>query len=464
MLIPALIGRGREGYCSLDRQTVTGLDGSHLAEASITPPLLVRALAGKRCSALGELPVRALLAVFERAADIFATGQPDGLTPEAFIRNVTLNSGLPLSASRDRTIGLFTTAFRTMGRFLEVQSPAGLDVFDSHVYEAGAIRLGFVPRGRNIGFVMPGNHPSTHFMWLGALAMKVPVVLRPSIDDLFTPYRLVRSLLEAGLPEHAIAFVPGGHDLVDTIVESCSLAVLFGGQQMVDRYGSTSRIKLHGPGRSKVVVLANADFEQAVSLIARLVMDDAGRGCINASAVIVEGDADRLAGAVAAALERVPVLSPLSEHALLGATRPAHAAAFDGLIDSQFGSEARELTSGPAHRVATIDGMTIMRPVVIEVPSFEHALFGLELPFPFVVFASAPRQDIVRAARNSLAVVLAGDDPGLTTELLLEPTIDKVLGDGALSTEFDPLEPHEGFLLDFLYQKKAFRSGPLGRL
>jgi acyl-CoA reductase-like NAD-dependent aldehyde dehydrogenase len=438
---------------------VTGLDGSQLAEATITPPLLVRALAGNRTSALRELPVRTLLAIFERAADIFATGQPDGLTPEAFIRNVTLNSGLPLPASRDRTIGLFAEAARSMGRYLKVQSPGGLDVFDSNIYQAGGIRLGFVPRGRNIGFVMPGNHPSTHFIWLGALAMKMPVLLRPSMDDLFTPYRLVRSLLQAGLPEDAIAFVPGAHDLVDTIVESCSLSVLFGGQQIVDRYGSNNRVRIHGPGRSKVVVLTNADFEQAVKVIVRLVMDDAGRGCINASSVIVEGNADRLASAVAAALEQVPLVSPLSPEARLGATRPAHAAAFNAMIDSQLGDQARELGPGPARRTTIIDGMTVMRPMVLEVPGVEHALFGLELPFPFVVFTSAARQDLVSAARNSLAVIVVGDDPVISRQLLLDPTIDKVLDNGALSTEFDPLEPHEGFLLDFLYQKKALRSG-----
>jgi hypothetical protein len=86
----------------------------------------------------------------------------------------------------------------------------------------------------------------------------------------------------------------------------------------------------------------------------------------------------------------------------------------------------------------------------------------MELPFPFVVFASArSRPDLIRAAGNSLAVVIAGEDDGLAHDLLLEPTIDKVFGSGALSTEFDPREPHEGFLLDFLYQKKAIRSGPV---
>lgn len=459
MFIPAMIGRGREGYRSLERQTVRGFDGSVLTEATITPALLVNDIARKTSPGLRALPIRSLLDILARAADIFLKGEPDGLAPEAYVRNASLSSGLPLSITRNQTLGVFPPALRMMGRFLDVQSPGGIDVFDSGVYEAGGIRIGLVPRGRNVGFVMPGNHPSTHFLWLLALAMKVPVVVRPSADDLFTPYRLVMSFLEAGLPEDAIAFVPGGHELVDAIVQSCSLTVLFGGQQLADRYASNRNVRVHGPGRSKVVVSENADFDQTVKLISRLVMDDAGRGCINGSAVVVEGDAGRLATAVAAALEAVPIQSPLVEGAQLGSVRPPEAAAYNAMIDSRLGSGAHELTPGRDARVATAEGVAMMRPMVVEVASCEHPLFGMELPFPFVVFTSASRKDLVRAASHSLAVVVAGKDEGLTRDLLLEPTVDKVFDSGALSTEFDPREPHEGYLLDFLYQKKAIRSG-----
>ena len=460
MFIPALIGRGRNGYRSIERTALTGFDGSPVAEATITPALLVHDIACRTSTALRSLPIRTVLDIFQRAADIFSTGQPDGLAPDAYARNASLTSGLPLSIVRKQTLGLFPPAFRMMDRFLEVQSPGGLDVFDSYSYEAGGIRVGLTPRGRNVGFVMPGNHPSTHFMWLCALAMKVPVVVRPSNDDVFTPYRLVTAFLEAGLPEDAIAFVPGGHDLVDTIVQACSLSVLFGGQQLADRYASNRNVRIHGPGRSKVVVLANADFEQTVRMICRLVMDDAGRGCINGSAVIVEGSAAKMASAVAAALESVPVQSPLVEGAELGAVRMPEAEAYNTLIDSRLGTGATEHTPGRARRVAMVDGVPIMRPTVIEVDSFQHPLFGMELPFPFVVLTSArSRQDLLRAACHSLAVVVAGDDDALAQDLLLEPTIDKVFSSGALSTEFDPREPHEGFLLDFLFQKKAIRSG-----
>ncbi len=461
MIVPALIGRGRDGYRSLERKTLLGFDGSPVAEVTITPSLLVHDLARRTTASLRALPLQKILEVFRSAADIFAGGQPDGLAPEAYVRNASLTSGMPLSIMRRQTLGLFRTAFRTMDVFLEAQSPSGLQVFDSNSYVTGGVPIGLVPRGRNVGFVMPGNHPSTHFMWLGALAMKFPVVVRPSEDDVFTPNRLALALMEAGLPEDAVMCVPGAHELMDAIVQNCALSVLFGMQHLEDRYASNRNVKVYGPGRSKVVVLPDADFEQTVEMICRMALDDAGRGCINASAVIVEGVVAELASAVARSLERVPIVSPLVEGAKLGAVRSMdEAGAYNAFIDRGLLAGGKEWTPGRSERVASVDGAAIMRPTVIEVPSPQHPLFGLELPFPFVVFApSRSREETLNAARNSLVAAIAGSDETLTRALFLDPSIDKVYDGGALSTDFDPREPHEGFLLDFLYQKKALRSG-----
>ncbi len=466
MVIPALIGKGREGYRSLERKPLIGFDGAPVAEASVTPCLLIHDISRRTAGALRSLPIDNLLDVFRRAADLFVGGRPDGLPAEDFVKNTCLTSGLPLSITRRTTIGLFQKAYRAMGLFLRAQSPGGLRVFDSNSYRTGGISVGLVPRGQNVGFVMPGNHPSTHFMWSVALAMKFPVVVRPSEDDLFTPYRLARALLEAGLPEEGLFFVPGPHELTDAIVQTCSLAVLFGMPQLEDRYAGQRTVKVYGPGRSKVVVTRNAGFERTVDMICRMVMDDAGRGCVNASAVIVESDARELASAVAQALARTPILSPLAEGARLAALRSAaEAEAYNAFIDSGLAAGGTEWTPGRAERVAKADGALMMRPTVIEVPSAQHPLFGIELPFPFVIFLkSNSREETLDAAHNSLVAAVAGDDESLTRELFLDPTIDKVYADGALSTEFDPREPHEGFLLDFLFEKKAFRRGKVSGL
>jgi hypothetical protein len=363
------------------------------------------------------------------------------------------------SRPRKQALGQFSQALRMMGPFLDVQSPGGLEMYDSYAYDAGGIRVGLTPRGRNAGFVMPGNHPSVHFMWLGALAMKVPVVVRPYNEDVFAPYRLVTARLEAGLPEDAVAFVPGNHDLVDTIVQACGLSVLFGMQPLADRYASNRHVKVHGPGRSKIVVLAGADFDRTVGMITRLVMDDADRGCINGSAVIVEGDARPLASAVAAVLERVPARSPLAENAELGAVRPAEAAAYNGFIDSLIGSALghapRAPRRGGRRRIDhAVDGR---RGRHVRASAVRH---GAAVPLRRVrAGAVAPGRGARRRAfpggrhgrrgRGAHARIAARTD-----------TIDKAFGCGALSTEFDPREPHEGFLLDFPFQTKAIRVSP----
>jgi acyl-CoA reductase-like NAD-dependent aldehyde dehydrogenase len=271
------------------------------------------------------------------------------------------------------------------------------------------------------------------------------------------------SLLEAGLPEDALAFFPGTHELVDTITQATALTVVFGGQEIADRYARDNHVKVYGPGRSKAVVLANADFKEAVDTIYHLIMDDGGRGCINCSAVIVEGNAQELADAVSARLKQIPVISPLEESALLGAmTNTKEAESYNSLIDSRLSPDAQEWSAIAGGRITKIGDVTLMLPTVIEVPSFAHPLFGIELPFPFAVFTSAnSREEILLAAQHSLAVVVVGEDEDFSQELLLEPSIDKVFVSGALSTELDPREPHEGFILDFLFQKKAFQAGKM---
>lgn len=452
--IPALIGKNKQEYLSLDRRKLAALDGSPLADVTVTPPLLVNAFARKQRGALQAIPVASILQIFSRAADIFETGRPEGLGPDDFIRNVALGSGLPIAVSRRRTVGLFPQLLRSMRRFLEVQSPGELRLYDTNVTEIDGICLRVVPRGPNAGFVMPGNHPAPHFIWLGALAMKVPVIVRPSADDPFTPYRLARALIEAGLPEDAIGFVPGGHELVETIINSCGNSILFGGAQLTQCYSGNPRVQIHGPGRSKIVVLPGADFDRTVDLIARLVLDDGGRGCVNASAVIVDGNADLLAHAVAAKLEQAPTVSLLCDDAVLGATPPAHATAFAALIERALENGARLHGSLQIDRQVTIDGMTILRPVVLGM-SHKHPVFGTELPFPFITFASILREGIVEAARNSLTVTVVGTDSAITDALLLEPSIEKLVLGYHAGIDFDPLEPQQGYLFDFLFQKKA---------
>lgn len=457
MRVPAIFGSANQKFVSVEREPLLGFDGSEVAETSVTPPMMVRRLA-RAASDRPTIRASELLEICGRAAAIFAEGEPDGLTPEAYVQHTCLTTGLPVGVIHESSLRFFPELLRGMDRVLEAQSPAGLGVFDTGTYSIGDIEVALAPRGRNVGFVMPGNHPSTHALWLIALATRMPVLLRPSSADVFTPYRLTMSLLEAGLPENLLYLLPGGHDLVDAIVRSASLTVVFGGQAVLDAYGGDPRVKVYGPGRSKALVCADADLDQAAETVCRLMMDDAGLGCINCSAVAVQGDARKLAAKVAERLEKVPPLNPLAEGARLPAAGLGEVRGYEEYLSSR--SEGAEDLIGGA-LIRQVEGAHVLRPAVVLTGAKEHPLFGVELPFPFAVFASVPsREALLEAARGSLAAVVVGGDEAFVRDLLLEPSVHKVYAEGALSTEFDPAEPHEGYLVDFLFERKAFRRSP----
>lgn len=459
MIIPAIFGSADDKFVSVEREQLRGFDGSEVAEASIVPPMMVRRVA-RDASTRPAVGVSELLEIYDRAATIFAEGEPDGLSPEAYARHTCLTTGLPIEVVRDRSLKFFPELLRGMDRILEAQSPAGLDVFDTGSYSMGDIEVALAPRGRNVGFIMPSNHPSTHALWLIALAARIPVLLRPSSADVFTPYRLTMALLEAGLPNNLLHFLPGAHDLVDAIIRHASLTAIFGGQAMLDAYSGDPRVKVYGPGRSKALVCADADLDQAAETICRLMMDDAGRGCINCSAVAVEGNAQELAAKVAKRLEEVRPLNPLAEGARLPAMAPSQAQGYEEYLAARL-EGAQDLVGGALIR--QIEHADVLRPAVVLTGTTRHPLFGVELPFPFAVFASAPsREALLEAARDSLATVVVGGDEAFVRDLLLEPSVHKVYAEGALSTEMDPAEPHEGYLVDFLFERKAFRRSAAG--
>jgi len=466
--VPALVGERSTPYQSLARKPLVGYNGDVLGHMTVTPALLVHQDGPTGAQALEAMPMRALLDVFCRAAALMRSGSPDGWGPETHARAVCLTSGLPLAMVRAWTIGFLPDALERMDAVIESQIGVPVDVLDRGWYGTGGRTVGLVPRTARAGFVMPGNHPATHISWLTALSAKIPVLVRPSALDVFTPYRLLMALAAAGLPAGAASFVPGGHELTEAIVAATGRSVVFGGEALRRRYAGVSHVQLHGPGRSKALVCADAATEDVVEPLTRMILDGGGRGCINASAVVVEGPAVKaraLAEAVAARLAAVPLRPPLDPEArLASASSEAEAQACNEIIHAALGQGAVDLSGyGEASRIVRVDGAHILRPTVLLVLDPTAAIFGTELPFPFVVFApSSARLQSLRACASSLAVVVFGGDgerdaDTLPTQILRLPGVRKVYAGGALSTEFDPLEPHEGYILDFLLEKKAYR-------
>ena len=93
--------------------------------------------------------------------------------------------------------------------------------------------------------------------------------------------------------------------------------MVYGGQDVVDKYAHDPAVVVNGPGRAKILITADRDWRDYIDVIVDSIADLGGMACVNTTAVLYEGDPAPLAQAIA---ERLAVIEPLptdDERALL---------------------------------------------------------------------------------------------------------------------------------------------------
>ena len=168
------------------------------------------------------------------------------------------------------------------------------------------------PLGVCVG-VTPFNFPAMIPLWMFPLAVACgnTFVLKPSEQDPTVPNRLMALLAEAGAPEGLVQVVHGGREQVDALLAHPDVrAVSFVGSVPVARriYAEAAahgkRVQALGGAKNHLVVLPDADREQAVASLVGAACGAAGQRCMAISAAVLVGEAagwlDDLRGAMAA--------------------------------------------------------------------------------------------------------------------------------------------------------------------
>jgi len=435
--IPMWRGGGEQR--SLDQRIVRSYRGEPVArvhEASslvVTPAVSALRKAGRLSGS--DLPV--LWDRIARAGEVLEGESLGGLSPEEHARLVTLATGAPFSDSL-RGLTELASGLRRIRHALQWQAPGG----DVTAFQQGKVTLpdgreyAWMPAGEVLGFIAPSNHPAVHLTWVLALAMGWTVAVRPGAEDPFTPWRVLLALKKAGFPMDRVALLPGRHDLVPALVESCDRTVAYGGPALGRLIGHDRRVLFNGPGHSKVLVEApvapwTADF------LVEAILHDGGRKCTCASAVVVLGEAGALLEEVNERLAALPLLDPLDPTARVPAWLSAEA-----------------VLQTPA-ALAVVDGVAFAKPALVRCADPTMPPFGAELPAPWATAAElAPDQDPMPLLRGSLAVTLLSRRAELREACLREPTIRKVFT-GPIPPWFtDPGAPHQGRLTEFLFTSK----------
>ena len=161
--------------------------------------------------------------------------------------------------------------------------------------------------------VTPFNFPAMVPLWMFPLAIACgnSFVLKPSEQDPMTPNRLMELLAEAGAPDGLVQVVHGGKEQVDALIDHPEVrAVSFVGsapvaRQVYRRAGERGkRVQALAGAKNHLVVLPDANKEQAIAGLVGASCGAAGQRCMAVSAAVLVGSAadwlDDLRAAMAA--------------------------------------------------------------------------------------------------------------------------------------------------------------------
>jgi acyl-CoA reductase-like NAD-dependent aldehyde dehydrogenase len=336
-----------------------------------------------------------------------------------------------------------------------------LEVIDRGYGEQSGAAVSYYSTTNALGLIMPSNSPAVNSLWLPAIALKTPVIIKPGREEPWTPYRLIQAFIAAGAPPEAFGFYPTDHEGSGEVMKSCGRALIFGDANTVEQYRNSPKFSVHGPGFSKILIGDDEieNWREHIDLIAASIADNGGRSCVNASAVVVPKYAAEIADALAQKLGPIEPLAPTDENAKLSGFANVKMAAFidaaieNGLSTSGASDVTAKYRTGP--RKVEFGGGVYLRPTIVLCDSFAHPMANKEYLCPYASVVQVPQNEMLGKIGPSLVVTAITRDPAFTEKLLESPLIER-LNLGPISTmKISWDQPHEGNMFEFLYKRRS---------
>ncbi|WP_031550332.1 CoA-acylating methylmalonate-semialdehyde dehydrogenase [Parvularcula oceani] len=240
--------------------------------------------------------------------------------------------------------------------------------------------------------ITPFNFPAMIPMWMfgPAIAAGNTFINKPSERDPSVPLRLAELMMEAGAPEGVLNVVNGDKEAVDTILEDPRVkAVSFVGSSDIAQYiyatgtAHNKRVQAFGGAKNHMVVLPDADMENAASQLVGSAYGSAGERCMATPVVVPVGDgtAERLIEALKPKIEALRI-GPSDQDVDIGPlVTKEHKERVRGWIDRAVEEGQEVLVDGRDQGVEGYEdgffmGATLLDKVKPEHESYKQEIFG----------------------------------------------------------------------------------------
>src|SRR6185437_6831928 len=264
-----------------------------------------------------------------------------------------------------------------------------------------------------VGIITPWNFPMAIPGWktFPALLAGNSVVLKPASDTPLSAVHLVEALIDAGLPSGVINLVTGpGGSLGDMIVTDPRVAMisLTGstevGKHVAELCGrDLKRCSLELGGKNAVIVMDDANLDEAAAAIAWSGFGTTGQRCTATSRVIVHRNvADALNERLVALAQKQKLGDGLDPAVDMGPlVNRVRVKAVDEYIDIGKGEGAKLITGGGPARGGELDAGAFFQPTVFTDVTADMRIAREEIFGPVVAVIPVGGYDEAISVANS---------------------------------------------------------------
>ncbi|MBI1892053.1 MAG: CoA-acylating methylmalonate-semialdehyde dehydrogenase [Burkholderiales bacterium] len=251
------------------------------------------------------------------------------------------------------------------------------------------------PLGVTVG-ITPFNFPVMVPLWMAPMAIVTgnTFILKPSERDPSPSLMLAELFNEAGLPDGVFNVVQGDKTAVDALLQHPDVkAVSFVGSTPIAEYiyaeGSKRkgtypmRVQALGGAKNHLVVMPDADLDQAVDALVGAAYGSAGERCMAISVAVAVGNvADRLVDALAPRVKALKVGNGMQAENEMGpVVSSAHKAKIEAYIEEGVQAGARLLVDGrglrvPGHEKGFFLGGSLFDCVMPAMKIYREEIFG----------------------------------------------------------------------------------------